>query len=228
LLAKEAKPLADRNAVLQKKAADLIDHSGPAADQARSHAVKGLQIQLIAGLYRNAACRWPLHSFRDRVRIPEVILVTLTERFGISRWHLLYVMTECNQLTTHIIGQSNAACSCLYQCQLSGRLQHPSSGTWRCAPRASKPRPTLRAVRGGSTAGPSHSRKSSSKICCDAQHCWLADNWEALGSTILLLSSNGSVRALSDMCENGHIVLRSRSALYELHSNAVETPNAVR
>ncbi len=95
--------MADRNAVLQKKAADLIDHSGPAADQAKSHAVKGLQIQLIAGLYRNAACRWPLHSFRDRVRIPEVILVTLTERFGISRWHLLYVMTECNQLTTHIM-----------------------------------------------------------------------------------------------------------------------------
>ena len=32
------------------------------------------------------------------------------------------------------------------------------------------------------------SRKSSSKICCDAQR--LADNWEALGSTILLLSPN--------------------------------------
>ena len=32
------------------------------------------------------------------------------------------------------------------------------------------------------------SRKSSTKICCDAQR--LADNWEALGSTILLLSPN--------------------------------------
>jgi hypothetical protein len=33
-----------------------------------------------------------------------------------------------------------------------------SYGTWRCAPRASKPPRTLRAVRGGSTAGPSHSQ----------------------------------------------------------------------
>ena len=38
LLPQKAKPLADRNAVLQKKAADLIDNSGPLADQARSHA----------------------------------------------------------------------------------------------------------------------------------------------------------------------------------------------
>ena len=65
------------------------------------------------------------------------------------------------------------------------------------------------------------------KFCCDAQR--LADNWEALGSTILFtLSELVSVRALGGMCENGYIVLRSRSALYELHSNAVETPNAVR
>ena len=66
VLTQEAKPLAYRNAALQKKAANLIDHGGPLTDQARSHAVQGLQIQLIVGLYRNATCRWPLHSFRDR------------------------------------------------------------------------------------------------------------------------------------------------------------------
>ena len=93
--------MADRNAVLQKKAANLIDHSGPLADQARSHAVQGLQVQLIVGLYRNATCRWPLHSFRDRVRIPEIVLMTLTERLGINRWHLLHVMTERDQLSSY-------------------------------------------------------------------------------------------------------------------------------
>ena len=31
---------------------------------------------------------------RDRVRVPEIVLVTLTEQLGISRWHLLHVMTE--------------------------------------------------------------------------------------------------------------------------------------
>jgi hypothetical protein len=96
------------------------------------------------------------------------------------------------------------------------RQSHPPPGS--CSSCPSKPYPTLRAVEGVSTAGPSHSRKSNTKICCDAQHRWLVDNWGA----------RFDVRALGDMCENGRIVLRSRSALYELHSNAVETPNAVR
>jgi len=42
MLAEEAKPLTYRNAMLQKKAADLIDHSGSLADQARSHPVQCL------------------------------------------------------------------------------------------------------------------------------------------------------------------------------------------
>lgn len=42
LLTKEPKALAYRNAVLQKKTADLINHSRPIADQARSHAVQRL------------------------------------------------------------------------------------------------------------------------------------------------------------------------------------------
>jgi len=101
LLPQKAKPLAYWNTVLQKKAADLIDHSGPLADQARSHAVQGLQIQLIVGLYRNATGRWPLHSFRDRVRVPEIVLVTLPERPGINRRHLLDVMTERDQFSSY-------------------------------------------------------------------------------------------------------------------------------
>jgi hypothetical protein len=28
-------------------------------------------LQLIVSLYRNTACRWPLHSFRDCIRGPE-------------------------------------------------------------------------------------------------------------------------------------------------------------
>jgi len=37
LLTEEAKPLMYRNAMLQEKAADLIDHSGSLPDQASSH-----------------------------------------------------------------------------------------------------------------------------------------------------------------------------------------------
>ena len=42
LLAEEAKPLTYRNAMLQEKAADLIDHSRSLPDQARSHPVQCL------------------------------------------------------------------------------------------------------------------------------------------------------------------------------------------
>jgi len=94
LLAEEAKPLTYRNAVLQKETADLIDHGCSLADQARSRPVQCLQIKLIVGLHRNAACGRPLNSFRDRVGISEVVLVALPERFGISGRYLLYVMAE--------------------------------------------------------------------------------------------------------------------------------------
>ncbi|MGA3141076.1 MAG: hypothetical protein ABSD09_19700 [Xanthobacteraceae bacterium] len=42
-----------------------------------------------------------LANFRDRVRIPEVVLVTLTERLGINRRHLLHVVTERYQLSSY-------------------------------------------------------------------------------------------------------------------------------
>src|SRR5262245_59419716 len=65
-----------------------------------------LQIQLIIGLYRNAACRWALYSFCDRVRIPEVVLVTLTERCGIGRRHLFDLVTERQQRPKHLFGRN--------------------------------------------------------------------------------------------------------------------------
>src|SRR5258705_9847980 len=80
LLAEEAKPLTYRNAVLQEKAADLIDHSRPLADQARSHPVQCLEIELIVGLHWNAAGGRPLDSLRDRVGVSGVVLVALPER----------------------------------------------------------------------------------------------------------------------------------------------------
>ncbi len=62
-----------------------------------------LQVQLIVGLHRNAACRWPLYGFRDRVGVSEVVLVALTKRLGISWRHLLYFVTERDQLSGNIM-----------------------------------------------------------------------------------------------------------------------------
>jgi hypothetical protein len=85
------------------RAADLIDHGRPLSDQARSHAVQRLQVQLIVSLYWNAACRWPLNSFRNCVCVPEVVLVTLTEWLGIVRRYLSHIVTEREQLAGNIV-----------------------------------------------------------------------------------------------------------------------------
>ena len=81
----------------------MIDHGRPLSDQARPHAVQRLQVQLIVSLYWNAARRWPQHCFRDCVCVPEVVLVTLTERLGLGRRYLSHLMTEREQLAGTIV-----------------------------------------------------------------------------------------------------------------------------
>ena len=103
LLPQETRALPHGNAVLQKKATELIDHRCPIPDQARAHTVKCLQVQLIVGLYRNAACRWALHGFRNCVSIPEVVLVALPKRFGISRRHLFDFVAKRKQIPGHVV-----------------------------------------------------------------------------------------------------------------------------
>jgi hypothetical protein len=75
----------------------------PLSFKARSHAVQCLQVQLIVGLYWNAACRWPQHCLRNRVCVPEVVLVTLTKWLGIGRRYLSHIMTEREQLAGNIV-----------------------------------------------------------------------------------------------------------------------------
>src|SRR6266446_5817922 len=62
-----------------------------------------LQIQLAVGLNRNTARRRALYSFCHRVRIPEVVLVTVPEWFGIGWRHLFDLVTERDQLTRDVM-----------------------------------------------------------------------------------------------------------------------------
>ena len=62
-----------------------------------------LQVQLIVSLYRNAACRGALHSFRDRVGIPEVILVALPKRLRKSRRYLFDHVTDKSVMMSSLI-----------------------------------------------------------------------------------------------------------------------------
>jgi hypothetical protein len=62
-----------------------------------------LELELSVGLYRNTVRRWALYCFCNRVGFSEVVLVTLTEWLGVSRWHLSHVMPERKQLPRHIV-----------------------------------------------------------------------------------------------------------------------------
>jgi hypothetical protein len=90
-------PLPHRDAVLQEKAADLIDDRGPLSHQAIAHAMQRLEIALFVRFRWYAPHPGTLHGFSDRMRISKVILVGLPERLGIDRRHLSHVVVEGKQ-----------------------------------------------------------------------------------------------------------------------------------
>ena len=73
-----------RDAVLQEKAADLIDDRGSLRHQAGAHTMQRLQIELFVRLWRDAPRLRTLHGFSNRMRIS----VALPERLGVDRRHL--------------------------------------------------------------------------------------------------------------------------------------------
>src|ERR1700756_1928311 len=120
-MAQPVEPLPHREAVLQEKAAHLIDNRGPLPYQAVAHTMQRLEIELFVRFRRYAPRRGPLHGFSNRQRIPEVILVSLPEGLSIDRRHLPHVVAEGEQLTGHIV-RSHA---CLYPNQAWRHIRKP-------------------------------------------------------------------------------------------------------
>ena len=161
-----------------------------------------LQVQLLVGLYRNAPRRWAFYCFRNCLRIPEIVLVTLPERSRIGRRHLLDLVTKRDQLTssramwceampasrpTRQRGTFTNRAAIRVRDTFSRSTSAPLSSKpitcsvflpvsipmvsaivvsallgMACPPRF--PPPTPIAVRGRSTAGPSHSRPSTERL----------------------------------------------------------------
>jgi hypothetical protein len=95
--------LSDDDAALQKKAANLIDHCGPLADQARPDPVQRLQIQLFVGLGWNKACSRPLHRLGHGMGISKIILVTLPKRLRIRGRDLLHIVAKHGKLASNVV-----------------------------------------------------------------------------------------------------------------------------
>jgi hypothetical protein len=61
----------------QKEGADLVDDAGALTDQSFAHAVQPLQVELVGGLGCNKLHGRALHCLGDRLRIAEVVLLSL-------------------------------------------------------------------------------------------------------------------------------------------------------
>src|SRR5215469_17384157 len=102
-MAKETLSLPDDDAVLQEKAANLIDHCGAFANKARPYPVQCLQIELLIGLGWNKARRRSLHGLGHSMSISKIILVPLPKWFCIGRRHLLHIVAKRGKLTSNIV-----------------------------------------------------------------------------------------------------------------------------
>ena len=72
----------------------LIDGAGTQTDQPLSRAVQGLQVKLVGGLGRNELHGRALHSFGDRLRVAEVVLLSLAIRPHVFGRHQSGIVAE--------------------------------------------------------------------------------------------------------------------------------------
>ena len=97
--------MSDDDAALEKKAANLIDHCGPLADQARPDPVQRLQIQLFVGFGWNKACRRPLYRLSYGMGISEIILVPLPKGLCVRGRYLLHVVAQRGKLPSNVVSR---------------------------------------------------------------------------------------------------------------------------
>jgi hypothetical protein len=95
--------LSDDDAALENKAANLIDHCGPLADQARPNPVQRLEIELFVGFGWNKARRRPLYRLSYGMGISEIILVPLPKGLCVRGRYLLHVVAQRGKLASNVV-----------------------------------------------------------------------------------------------------------------------------
>src|SRR5439155_2207605 len=96
--------LPHNDAAFDEEAADLVDHTRTLADEARAHAMQSQKIHLLWRLDRHKMHGWPLHGFRNRLRIAVVVLVTLEERLHVLRRDQTHIVASGLQLPADVMG----------------------------------------------------------------------------------------------------------------------------
>src|SRR6266566_1095705 len=101
--AQEALPLPHGNATLQQEGADLVDDASALAHQSLTNSMQRLQIELIGGLRRHKLHRWPLHRLGDRLRVAEIVLLSLRIGANVLRRHQPGIVTKALELATEMM-----------------------------------------------------------------------------------------------------------------------------
>src|SRR5215470_6976413 len=91
------------DAALDQEAADLIGHPRPLADEARAHAMQSQQVHLLRRLDRHEVHGLPLHSFRNRLGIAVVVLMTFEERLYVLRRHQTNIVSKRGELAADVM-----------------------------------------------------------------------------------------------------------------------------
>ena len=84
-------------------AADLINDASALSDQSLANAMQGLQVELFGSLRCHKLHRRTLHRFCDRLRIAEVVLLSLRVWAHILRRHQSGVVAKSLQLPTEVM-----------------------------------------------------------------------------------------------------------------------------
>ena len=80
---------------------ELIDDAGTLRDDPLAHAMQRLQIQLLGRLRRDELHGWPLYRLGDRLRVAEVVLLSLRVGAHVLRRHQPGIVTEPMKLAAN-------------------------------------------------------------------------------------------------------------------------------
>ena len=81
----------------------MIDDAGALADQTFAHPVERPQVELLGGLRRHELHRGALDRLGDRLRVAEIVLLSLRIGAHIFRRHQPSVVTKRLELATEVM-----------------------------------------------------------------------------------------------------------------------------
>jgi hypothetical protein len=99
----EAEALSHRDAAFQHEGTDLVDDARALRNQPLANAMQRLQVELVGCLGRDELHGWPLHCFRDRFGVVEVVLLPLRIGPHVLCRHQPGVMAESRELAGEVV-----------------------------------------------------------------------------------------------------------------------------